>query len=109
VRPQLRVTFPPKESAFTPKEIGQDKFASTRVYRHVGLYAYTRPFLLEFTQLPPSSLEQVEKLEQLRILENGFPIQVVLTDQWSMGVDQPEDLDRVRERLRELKPEPSCN
>ena len=50
-----------------------------------------------------------ERLEQLRILENGFPIQVALTEQWSMGVDRPEDLDRVRERLRELKTEPSCN
>lgn len=90
-------------------EIEQGPLSNTQVHRHIGLYAYTRSFLLEFTQWPASPLEQTEKLEQLRIMENGFPIQVALTQQWSMGVDQPEDLDRVRERLRELKPEPSCN
>ncbi len=65
--------------------------------RHIGLYAYRRDFLLAFTKLPPSPLEQIEQLEQLRALENGYRIRMVeLGDDNSIGVDTPDDLERVR-------------
>ena len=66
--------------------------------RHIGLYAYRRDFLLAFTRLPPSPLEKIERLEQLRALENGYRIKMIeRADDNSIGVDTPEDLKRVRE------------
>jgi 3-deoxy-manno-octulosonate cytidylyltransferase (CMP-KDO synthetase) len=77
-----------------------DTAGSTAIYwQHVGLYAYRRAFLLKFAELPPTPLEQAEKLEQLRALECGFPIAVVETRHESLGVDTPEDLERVRSML----------
>lgn len=66
-----------------------------RHYKHVGLYVYRREFLLEYSGLPVGPLEQAERLEQLRALENGHKIRVVETDYESLGVDTPEDLERV--------------
>lgn len=68
--------------------------------KHIGLYAYRRDFLLEFTQLEPTALERCESLEQLRALEHGHRIQMALleTDD-SIGVDTPDDLARVRRIL----------
>ena len=64
-------------------------------YKHIGLYVYRRDFLLRYPQLPVGPLEQAERLEQLRALENGYSIRVVETDYQSLGVDTPEDLERV--------------
>ena len=64
--------------------------------KHIGLYAYTRETLLWYAGLEPTPLEQTEKLEQLRALENGCPIRVVEVDYSPIGVDTPEDLERVR-------------
>ena len=64
-------------------------------YKHIGLYAYRRDFLLEYPSLPVGPLERAERLEQLRALENGYPIRVVETEYESWGVDTPEDLERV--------------
>jgi 3-deoxy-manno-octulosonate cytidylyltransferase (CMP-KDO synthetase) len=64
--------------------------------KHTGLYAYRRSFLLEYTSWPPSKLECVEALEQLRALERGAIIRVVETNEPSIGVDTVEDLERVR-------------
>jgi 3-deoxy-manno-octulosonate cytidylyltransferase (CMP-KDO synthetase) len=64
-------------------------------FKHIGLYVYRRDFLLEYSALPVGPLEQAEKLEQLRALENGFPIRVVETEYESLGVDTREDLERV--------------
>jgi len=64
-------------------------------YKHIGLYVYRRNFLLEYSTLPTGPLEEAEKLEQLRALENGFPIRVEETEYDSLGVDTPEDLERV--------------
>ncbi|MFC1708848.1 3-deoxy-manno-octulosonate cytidylyltransferase [Candidatus Omnitrophota bacterium] len=68
-------------------------------YKHIGLYAYTKDFLFTYKNLPESKLEQLEKLEQLRILENGYRIKVVETEFDTYGVDVPEDLERVRQYL----------
>jgi len=68
-------------------------------FRHVGLYAYTRAALEAFHRLPPSPLEQTEKLEQLRFLEYGIPIVVVETDEPTIGVDTEADLRAAEARL----------
>jgi 3-deoxy-manno-octulosonate cytidylyltransferase (CMP-KDO synthetase) len=65
-------------------------------YKHLGLYVYQRDFLLNYSNLPRGPLETAEKLEQLRALENGYPIQVVETPFDSVGVDTEEDLARAR-------------
>jgi 3-deoxy-manno-octulosonate cytidylyltransferase (CMP-KDO synthetase) len=64
-------------------------------FKHVGLYVYRRDFLLAYPELPVGPLEQAERLEQLRALENGYHIRVVETEYESLGVDTPEDLERV--------------
>ena len=68
-------------------------------YGHIGLYAYRKDVLERFVKLGPSRLERTEKLEQLRLLENGIPIRVVVTEHTSFGVDQPEDLESVAKLL----------
>lgn len=64
-------------------------------FKHIGLYVYRRDFLLSYSDLPVGPLEKAERLEQLRALENGHRIRVVETDYDSLGVDTPEDLERV--------------
>ncbi len=66
------------------------------IFKHLGLYAYERDFLLGFPHLPRGPLEAAEKLEQLRALENGYSIRVVETAYDSLGVDTEEDLARAR-------------
>jgi 3-deoxy-manno-octulosonate cytidylyltransferase (CMP-KDO synthetase) len=67
---------------------------------HVGIYAYRRDFLLKWAQWPPSRLEQLEKLEQLRALEAGARIQVTVVEHHSVGIDTPEDYAAFVKRLR---------
>lgn len=69
------------------------------LYHHIGLYAYRRDALARFVALPPSPLEQREKLEQLRALEAGMRIDVGLVDGVPFGVDTPDDLARARAEL----------
>jgi 3-deoxy-manno-octulosonate cytidylyltransferase (CMP-KDO synthetase) len=69
------------------------------LYHHIGLYAYRRAALARFVALPPSVLEQREKLEQLRALEAGMRIDVTIVDSVPLGVDTAEDLERARELL----------
>jgi 3-deoxy-manno-octulosonate cytidylyltransferase (CMP-KDO synthetase) len=64
-------------------------------FKHIGLYVYQRDFLLNYSDLPVGPLEQAERLEQLRALENGYKIRVVETEYESLGVDTPEDLERL--------------
>jgi 3-deoxy-manno-octulosonate cytidylyltransferase (CMP-KDO synthetase) len=70
------------------------------LYKHLGLYVYRRDFLLRYSELPMGPLEKIEQLEQLRALENGFRIRVVETDYECLGVDTPQDLERVRALIR---------
>ena len=67
--------------------------------RHIGLYGYRRDFLQQFVAWPPSSLEQAEHLEQLRALENGTRIRVLLTDDHSIGLDTPEQVPQLEALL----------
>jgi 3-deoxy-D-manno-octulosonate cytidylyltransferase len=68
--------------------------------KHLGIYGYQRQALLQLAGLPPSPLERSESLEQLRALENGIPIRVLVVDRGSFGVDTAEDLERVEGILR---------
>lgn len=70
--------------------------------KHVGMYGYQRQFLLNYAKMEPTPAELTESLEQLRALENGYTIRVITTDQRFIGVDTPEDLDRVNEIFRTL-------
>ena len=75
---------------------------STAHFKHIGLYVYRRDFLLEYPALPVGPLEKAERLEQLRALENGHRIRVVETEYESLGVDTPEDWDRVSALFEKL-------
>ena len=68
-------------------------------FKHLGLYAYRADFLEKFVALPPGKLEQIEKLEQLRALENDFPIAIAVTDDPTIGVDTPEDAKKFEAHL----------
>ncbi|AOS43690.1 3-deoxy-manno-octulosonate cytidylyltransferase [Lacunisphaera limnophila] len=68
-------------------------------FKHLGLYAYRADFLENFVRLAPGKLEQIEKLEQLRALENGYPIAIGVTDDPTIGVDTPEDAKRFEQAL----------
>jgi 3-deoxy-manno-octulosonate cytidylyltransferase (CMP-KDO synthetase) len=76
-----------------------EKSKKTLHYKHLGLYAYRKEFLLAFTKLSYGLLEHAEKLEQLRVLEHGFKIKVVETIFDSIEVDTPEDIKRVEQNL----------
>jgi len=68
-------------------------------YHHLGIYAFRRKFLYRYSELPPTPLMQREKLEQLKVLENGYRIRVVIVESESFGVDTPEDVKKMKERL----------
>jgi len=67
-----------------------------RFFKHIGIYGYTKTFLKAYASMPESYLERVEKLEQLRVLENGFRIKMIETTYIPVGVDTQEDLEHVR-------------
>ena len=72
-------------------------------YKHIGVYAYTKEFLLLFNQLSYSKLEKAERLEQLRILENGYKIKTVIAESDSISVDTEEDLKKVKKIIKNNK------
>ena len=87
-----RAPIPFPRDEFTQKIIGRKGF-----YKHIGIYAYRAKFLKDFNRIGEAELEDIEKLEQLRILYAGYKIGVVQSnDTPSAGVDTPEDLERVR-------------
>jgi len=82
-----------------PRDFAEDlttHFRRISAFKHIGLYVYRKDFLLSYSDLPPTNLENLEKLEQLRALEHGVKIRVVRTELTSLGVDTPEDLIRVK-------------
>jgi 3-deoxy-manno-octulosonate cytidylyltransferase (CMP-KDO synthetase) len=83
-------------------DLKDEKFSSGKLlcYKHIGLYVYRRDFLLQYSQMSPTYLELSEKLEQLRVLENGYKIRVIETSHDSIGVDTPSDLVAVIEKLK---------
>jgi len=79
----------------SPIPFDRDCVGGVTYFKHIGLYIYQRDFLLSYSALPVGPLERTERLEQLRALENGYRIRVVETEYESLGVDTPEDLERV--------------
>ncbi|MGD8702812.1 MAG: 3-deoxy-manno-octulosonate cytidylyltransferase [Desulfosarcina sp.] len=78
---------------------GRDGLKGYDIYKHLGVYAYTREFLACFSMLPPGRLEGIEKLEQLRAMEHGHRIRVVVTPYDSPEVDVPEDIGRIQKKM----------
>lgn len=72
-------------------------------YKHIGIYAFRKNALMNFTQWPPSILEETEKLEQLRYLENGIKIKMVQTDESPVSIDIPEDLETAKKLILDFK------
>lgn len=72
---------------------------------HVGIYAYRMRILARYIALPPSPLEELEKLEQLRFLENGIAMRVMLTAHRAHGVDRPEDIERILPLMAAQRPD----
>ena len=70
-------------------------------YRHLGIYAYKRTFLLKYAKMQSSTLEKIEKLEQLRVIENGYGIKMILTEKSIIGIDTIEDFNKVKRLLNE--------
>jgi 3-deoxy-manno-octulosonate cytidylyltransferase (CMP-KDO synthetase) len=91
-----------RNDAFDPsgKKIAGSSRRRLWGYRHLGLYVYRREFLLKFSRLRPTALEQIESLEQLRALENGHRIYVAQVDERSVEVDTPADLLRAENYLK---------
>lgn len=79
-----------------PRNVGKSK-----IFKHIGIYAYRRNFLLAYAKMEPTPLEQSESLEQLRALENGFKIRVIKSSCKFIGVDTEEDLKLVNKIYRE--------
>ena len=70
-------------------------------YRHLGIYAYSKEFLLKYSQMDMTYLENLEKLEQLRVIENGYKIKMIETDYNSIGIDTQEDYEKALEIINE--------
>ncbi|MCD4650197.1 MAG: 3-deoxy-manno-octulosonate cytidylyltransferase [Candidatus Cloacimonetes bacterium] len=79
----------------------QDGSNVATYYRHIGVYAYRREALYNFVQLAPGKIEKLEKLEQLRLLENGIPIRMILTDYSGIGIDTREDLLKAEKLIQQ--------
>lgn len=78
------------------------RLTTVPVYQHIGFYVYSREFLIGFSQMKPTPLEQTECLEQLRALENGIRIDMLETDYLGIGVDSPEDVARIEWELKRM-------
>ncbi len=99
----VKVTFDQKGFALyfsrSPIPFGRDRSIDFDTYKHLGIYAYTKQYLDIFRNLPEGRLEQIEKLEQLRALEHGHKIMVILTENDSPEVDHVEDIERIEKIL----------
>jgi len=99
---RVKVTFDSKGKAlyFSRSLIPSQWKSKVKVYRHLGIYCYEKEALLSYPNLPKSSLEESESLEQLRGLEAGFSIGVFVTEKAGLSVDTPEDLQAVVEEFQ---------
>lgn len=86
--------------AVIPYLAENSEIGNSTYYKHIGLYGYTKDFLFTYKNFPASILEKTEKLEQLRVLAEGFKIKVIETSFDTIGVDTPEDLEKVKVQLQ---------
>lgn len=82
-----------------PSLVGHERKEALTHYKHIGLYVYRPDFLLKLQKLSDTPLQKAENLEQLKVLEHGYKIKMALTDKESFGVDHPEDLEKIEQRL----------
>jgi len=87
----------------SPIPYNREKIEGVKYWKHVGIYAYRKDLLLQFTQWSNSQLERIEMLEQLRVLERGVKIRMVPTTHQAIAIDTAEDLERAREFLRRVR------
>lgn len=92
-----------RRSADSKERIDTTDLMEIQMFKHIGLYAFSKSFLMQFPSLPSPHLETTEKLEQLRILYNNVPIKVTETREDSMGVDCVEDLEKVEQRMNDCE------
>ncbi|MGV8945709.1 MAG: 3-deoxy-manno-octulosonate cytidylyltransferase [Lutibacter sp.] len=89
---------------FSRSAIPYPREESEAVYfKHIGIYAFRKAALLKFTKLPINKLEAAEKLENLRFLANGLKVKMVESNQMSIGIDTPEDLEKANEIFKNIK------
>jgi 3-deoxy-manno-octulosonate cytidylyltransferase (CMP-KDO synthetase) len=98
---RVKAVFTERKKAlyFSRSKIPFSREEEEDYYCHIGMYAFRKAALESFVKTPPSRLETIEKLEQLRLLENGIPIHVVITECESLSVDRPGDLEAVLRHL----------
>ncbi len=96
-----RAPIPWDRDHWSGKSSFADLSLGAAMYKHIGLYVFRRDFLLDYARMPQAGLEAVEKLEQLRVLELGRRIRITVTEHESFGVDIPDDLSKILERLKE--------
>jgi len=96
-----RAPIPWDRDKWAGKKIFSDMTLDGTLFKHIGLYVYRRDFLLAYSGLKQTALERAEKLEQLRALEHGYRIKVTVTEHESFGVDIPDDLSKILQRLEE--------
>jgi 3-deoxy-manno-octulosonate cytidylyltransferase (CMP-KDO synthetase) len=94
-----RAPIPWDRDGWAGRDAFHDLPLSSPLYKHIGLYVYRREFLLSYTAMPQMPLEKIEKLEQLRALERGYKIKVVVTEHESFGVDIPGDLGKIQKLI----------
>ncbi|MFH1856222.1 MAG: 3-deoxy-manno-octulosonate cytidylyltransferase [Candidatus Omnitrophota bacterium] len=78
-----------------------NKEENVKYFKHIGIYAYKKDFLLKFSKMPQTPLEKIERLEQLRVIENSFKIRIIETDRDSVGVDTEEDFKKVEKVIND--------
>jgi len=98
-----RAPIPWNRDAWAGKRSFSELLLAGPLYKHIGLYVYRRDFLLQYAGMQQTPLENAEKLEQLRALERGHRIKVTLTEHESFGVDIPEDLGKILNRLEKTR------
>jgi 3-deoxy-manno-octulosonate cytidylyltransferase (CMP-KDO synthetase) len=104
---QVKVVFDNNNFALyfsrLPLPYNRDGNLEVKYFGHIGVYAFRRETLFKFISLPPGKLENAEKLEQLRLLENHIPIKMVLTNYSGFGIDTPEDLEAVKKNFTKTR------
>jgi 3-deoxy-manno-octulosonate cytidylyltransferase (CMP-KDO synthetase) len=83
----------------SPIPYRREKNTTPQYYKHIGIYAFRKSALMDFTSQEPTPLEKIEKLEQLRYLENGVKIKMVLTDESPVSIDTPEDFEKAKKLM----------
>lgn len=83
-----------------PFDRDKNENIKSEYFKHIGVYAFRREMLFKFVEMPHGKLEELEKLEQLRLLENGIHLKMIETDYEGIGIDTPEDLEKAKKLLK---------